>query len=204
MSDMVETSPCQWGVLGVLMRLRKRIKDRFFFDRMISIPIDHREVETHANPQFYDAMELPNCDGFQFQSYTAMLQEGDDGQDYNTYEQDAYFTWEDFDMDEPGLLYSTSGPEEYMDAQMELPPEITAGSEQLGRVETAEMVDAGQASLQPAQWQQIMLLRQHFDIDGDVQAGVGWKVIFGIVSAFRRLSGIIKARRVQRTASVSN
>jgi len=121
-----------------------------------------------------------------------------------------------------GLPYSTTTAavpgyadygcqEEYVDARMELPEDQNnfsdATTSQLGRVETTEMMDTGESSataLQPAQWQQIMLWRQFFEIDGTVQAGTGWRVVLSIVSAFRRLSGLVRMRRSQRPPSVRN
>lgn len=129
--------------------------------------------------------------------------------------------WTTHQMDYGGLSYSTSQPvypqygcdEEFLDAGSELQDEqCQTAPAQLGHhlstVEKVEMMDTGDSSngsqirqSSPAEWQKIMFLQQFLEIDGVVQAGPGWRVVLVIVSAFKRLSGLIRLRRQQRTTT---
>lgn len=247
--------------MNVLMRLKNKIREKFFWDRILTDPDppdssmhsatgSHQHDKesdplSHPDFQFYDAMDGSEPENYAFgQTFTEMLLQGGEGAmlDYAqrgssvpSHEQpEAFLTLNDFDMDaqqqpwppvaaemdlQRDLPYwettpavpvyaEFGGKEEYVDARMELPEDSSAASaSQLSRVETTEMVDTGESSaaaLQPAQWQQLMLIRQFLEIDGvdgGEQASAGWRVILSIVSAFRRISGLVRTRRLQRTTS---
>lgn len=239
----------RWGAMNILMRLKHKIREKFFWDRIIvdpdppdtsmqsSVTSGHEsgttQLPTHPHVQFYDAMD--GSEPQYHQTFTQMMLQGGESSMLEHPQQginrpEAFLTLADFDMDEEQLQepwpprdvyygatmagpdYAESGwKEEYVDSRMELPEDQnnSASTSQLGRVETAEMMDTGESSasaaavaLQPSQWQQIMRLRQYLEIDDGVErAGAGWRVVLNIVSAFRRISGLVRVRRLQRITS---
>jgi hypothetical protein len=122
-----------------------------------------------------------------------------------------------------GLAHSASQPiyaqygcaeEEFADARAEMQDDQASlqhgysAPPDLGHyLSTMEMMDTGDSStLGPvpqssaAEWQRILFIRQFLGVDGVVRAGPGWNVVLGIVSVFKKISGLIQRRRQQRVA----
>ena len=256
------STPCRWGAMSVLMRLKNKIKEKVFWYRILNEPSSpdasesdpsnwtdsqhfDNEGSTSNHPDLQHYFDAPQ--GFQNPSsqfanlgqngglFSQMLHgEGMmldplDGSG-TSHEQEAFMTLADFDTEDRQQQwtaqmyhrYTTSQygmAEEYIDARAEMlddqsslehsysaPPQL---GHLLSTVETAEMMDTGDSSnLGPVrqtsavEWQRILFLQQFLGVDGAVRAGPGWKVVLGIVSAFKRLSGLIRRRRQEKTAEV--
>nr|AMT92118.1 dehydration-responsive element-binding protein 5-10 [Syntrichia caninervis] len=70
--------------------------------------------------------------------------------------------------------------------------------------QSSEMMDTGAESSDlrressAEEWQQIMFFRHFFGMDSTVPPVPGWTVVVGIVSVFKRITGLIRQRRQER------
>ena len=99
--DMAEPTPCRWGAMSILMRLKKQVKDKFFWYRFLNDPFSSDAQETDA----IEWMDSQLCDN------ETSTSNHHDFQHYNEASTPNHIEFQQPYFDAPQLFQDTSLPQ---------------------------------------------------------------------------------------------